>query len=821
MKYLLTSLASFCMMISVLLLIPHCGEREIPLMRRIFPSRAIATGWRERYANFRLTVLHDRSDQPGFLDLRTLCIPGKIENGIRIYRESDWKPVSFHQYDAFHALVPPSDKPVRYEIYYDFLFPQGRRRWNPKKRKFPPLFNLRQHNVRIKIPPSPLKMAEYESRKQFNPFSRTRRVLWREIGHLMTAQVRLFSSLRNIPLTEKHLKNISSKEYENAGKKLSSALNAYRTASRDYMNDLFFSPFRRKSSGKNIPRIFFTTRPFDTDRTFLTCFKGGLIIPEDGTYEFRLNTNSTRILLIDGREVYRKTGVFKSSDSAFIGSTDILSLDLRKGTVFLEFIYYKEQSATWASLSWRKKGDPNFRLLSSDDFAPALPLVPLKLEDYGKRRYPLIHRDDSFAIYTSKDDPYSMDRFTMLSPDVFSWNWELDGSTVSSDFKFLLLHPGKSILKFRPDTRSGYTGFSIPLRKRGGEQIPVKPDISMKFRIPHFLYDDGSCTLSLEISSSIPAEYSLRFTGKISPENPCLNSFDKILTVPSMPMEGENRYAQSVVLKWDHPLDCSKLNGIGLTADYAVSIPPQEFDRKKFLIAPVSSLPELTTNSEGLCDREGRKVVPLLHRMSLHEVRSWELLRRVESKFHQAKKILVIAEDFGDLRKELEKCLKKQDIELEFIPWQKRMTPSGSAAVETIPAIMRHLKHSDADAAILIPPGTVRHGIIGPDAEFHAVAMITELLLNKESIHSVILASPFPFSPDEEKSLGKDEDAFCENLRKLRREKGIRFLELNAILRKHPLRTPESYQQNGIFSPFPLGLARYSAEVIVSEIVRK
>ena len=91
MKYLLTSLASFCIMILVLLMLPYRCAREIPLMRRLFPSRAIATGWREQYANFRLTVLHERSNQPGFLDLRTLCIPGKIENGISIYRESDWK----------------------------------------------------------------------------------------------------------------------------------------------------------------------------------------------------------------------------------------------------------------------------------------------------------------------------------------------------------------------------------------------------------------------------------------------------------------------------------------------------------------------------------------------------------------------------------------------------------------------------------------------------------------------------------------------------------------------------------------------------------
>ena len=809
------------MMILVLLLIPYRCEREIPLIRRLFPSRAIATGWREQYANFRLTVLHERSDQPGFLNLRTLCIPGKIENGIRIYRESDWKPVSFHQYDAFHALVPPSDKPVKYEVYYDFSFPQWRKRWNPRKKKFPPLFNLRQHDVRITIPASPLKMAEYESRKGFNPYSRTRRVLWREIGHLMTAQARLFSSLRDNHLTEKNLEKVSAEEYKNAGEKFSVALKSYRKASREYLNELFFSPFKRKSSGRNIPRIFFTSRPFDTDRTFLTCFKGGLIIPEDGTYEFRLNSNSTRILLIDGKEVYRKTGVFKSSDSASIGNTDLLSLELRKGTVFLEFIYYKEQSATWASLSWRKKGDPNFRLLASDDFAPALPLVPVKLEDYSKRRYPLIRRDDSFALYNAKDNPYSMDRFIVLSPDVFFWKWELDGSNVSSDFKYLLLHPGKSILNFQPDTRSGYTGFSIPLRKRGGEKVPVKPDISMKFRIPHFLYDDESCTLTLEILSSIPTEYSLRFTGKISPLNPCLNSFDEILTVPSMPMEGVNRYAQSVVLKWNYPLECSKLTETGLSADYAISIPPLEFDRKSFLIAPVSSLPELTTNSEGLCDREGRKVIPLLHRMSLHEVRSWELLRRVETTFHQVKKLLVIAEDFGDFRKELEECLKKHDIELEFIPWRKRMTPSGSAALETIPLIMRHLKRSDADTAILIPPGTVRHGIIGPDAEFYAAAMITELLLNKESIHSVFLSSPFPFAPDEENSLGKGEESFCENLRKLRREKGVRFLELNTILKKHSLWTRESYQLNGIGSPFPLGLARYSAEVIASEIVRK
>lgn len=804
----------------LLLLSIPASVRDIPHMRRHFPSHAIATGWREPRAHFRLTILHDLPGTMGYLDLRSLCVPGDPAQGVRIYRESDWKAIPIHQFDDFHIQLPPSASSEKYEVYFDFPYRMPKQRWKKKKRKIPVDFRLKQHSVRITIPESPLKMAEYESRKPFISYSRTRRELWNAVGCLMTAQSRLLADLRAPPYRQNSFR-ISLDEYRAAGTILSGRIAAFRTASRIYLSELYYSPFKKKSAGKDVPRIFFTSRPFDTDRTFLSCFKGNLVVPETGTYEFRLNSNSTRILRIDGKEVHRKTGIFRSSDPASIGSTDHLSLELKKGIVFLEYIYYKEQSATWASLSWKKKGGSEFRLLSSDDFAPAFPVIPLKLEDFEKNRYPLIRRDDSLALFTGKDDPYSMDRFTVLSPDVLSWRWELDGNEISRHFKYILLKPKTNILRFRPDIRSGYPAFDVPLRNRAGEKIAVKPNLSLKLWAPRFLYDDESCSLTLEIDSALPAPVTVDFSGKVSEDEPSLKSFSEILEIPSMPMEGENRYAQSRILKRFFRLEGADLFGKKLSADYSISLPPLVFDRKGILFSPVSALPELSTNEDGLCDGEGRKVIPILHRMSLHEVRSWELLRRIETELHRMKRVLVIAENFGDFGKELESLLERRGAELEFIPLNEGASPSGSVLTETIPSVMRHLKNSSADTAILIPPGTNRHGTAGQDTELYAAALISELLLNCDPIRSVFLATPLPLSPDDAASQGADEETFCENLRKLRREKGFRILELNSLLKKDPRWTAGSYRSGGIGSPFPLGLARRSAELIVSEIAGK
>jgi len=794
---------------------------SVPMKRIVKPlKKKNPEVWLEKDAQYRLSVRHNLSGKPGYLDLRTLCVPGAPENGLKVY-DSYGKRVKIHQYDSLHALLPPTPKAETYEIYYGFPTSLPPERWDRGKMQIPDNFRLKQHNIMRRYPNNPGDAWKIEHRKKMIPYSRARRDLWNAIGGMITAQADFICSIQPVLSRSENLKTVSCTDYHYAEQMLKHRVNSFKNRSMEYLESSFFSPFRHRSAGDNASRIFFTRRPFDTDRNLLTCFKGNLMVPADGEYEFRLNTNSSRIFRMNGKTVSRRLGLFQSPDPNTTGSSDYLTLFLKKGAHFIEFLYYKESMATWASLSWRKKGEGKFRLMCDDDFAPAYPVEPLKLEDARLKKYPLVLRNDSLALFTTKREPYSMDRFTVLNGRKFAWEWELDGQKVPRELLYLLLKPEKSKLKILPEPESGYCSFTVPCRDRAGEKAPLSPDLALKIWSPYFLYDDEYCTVTLEISSALPADFTLIFNGTVSRQNPYLTSFCDYVSMPAMPMEHENRFAGSQIEKRYFHVDGKGIGREELAASYKISVPLVDFDEKGIVFSPIFRLPDLQTNSDGLCDRAGRKVIPILHRMTLHEVRAWELLRKIGTELHTTKRVVVIAENFGDFKEKLAEVLKKYSVELDFIEWKKSSNPSGSAALETIPEIMKYLKNSEADAALLIPLGANRHGTLGMREEINAAALVAELLLNRKPIRSIILATPFPVSPEDENLYSTEEQLLSENLRKLRREKGVRVLELNAILKKGSGWNNDSYRENGEKSLLPIALAGDSAELIASEITRK
>ncbi len=777
-----------------------------------------AAEWHEPEAMYRLTVEHDVTGECGYLDFKKICLPENVDNGLCVYSVSG-KKIPVHQYDADHLLLPSSDKSETYYIYYGYSSPRPLQHWDSRQNPVLANYRLRQRDVSRRYPNAPEQVGTIESLKQNSPFIRNRRELWRLTGAFAIARTGYLTRLHEALLRKTPLEQISAAEFREQEKQLFAKDRSIRAVASETLESVFFSHFRDRN-GNNASRIFFTQRPFDTDRNFITCFFGNLAIEEAGEYEFRLNTNSTRIFRLNGKTVLRRFGEFQNPDSYAIGSSDILTVPLSRGSHFLEFLYYKGPIANWAAASWRQKGQGTFRLLTEDDFAPAIPLFPSYSADRNGKLYPVVLRDDSLALYTAKHHAYSLDRYQVLNRGSFPYHWLLDEKRFEADVNvFALRDPSTPVLKLVPENPD-FLPLEIIRKPRTGTKAPLRPDLSLRLWAPHFLYDDEYASVTLEINSGLPVDYKALLNIESPVMNPVFHSSEEYLSVSAIPMEHEDRYAKNRILKKDFFLDGRGIQQ-DFSTDFRLILPGLAADAKSLRILPASELPEeLQTSPEGLLDAEGRRLLPILHRASLHEIRAWELPRKLGSEWKAHKRILVIAEDLPGLRDQLSACFSARRIELDFLPWSKSALPSGSVVMETLPAARKRIGSTEADGAILIPPNSDKHGILGFREELNMLSLLLEQLSGAKKMRTVILTTPFPQSPRQFRESGT-ESALHESLRKLKRERGISFLELNAVLRKNPEWSDAAYLSNGCELPLPPALISAAAALISTEFERK
>lgn len=777
-----------------------------------------AAEWHEPEAMYRLTVEHDVTGECGYLDFKKICLPENVDNGLCVYSVSG-KKIPVHQYDADHLLLPSSDKSETYYIYYGYSSLRPLQHWDSRQNPVPANYRLRQRDVSRRYPNAPEQVGTIESLKQNSPFIRNRRELWRLTGAFAIARTGYLTRLHEALVRKTPPEQISAAEFREQEKQLFAKDRSIRAVASETLESVFFSHFRDRN-GNNASRIFFTQRPFDTDRNFITCFFGNLAIEEAGEYEFRLNTNSTRIFRLNGKTVLRRFGEFQNPDSYTIGSSDILTVPLSRGSHFLEFLYYKGPIANWAAVSWRKKGQGTFRLLTEDDFAPAIPLFPSYSADRNGKLYPIVLRDDSLALYTAKHHAYSLDRYQVLNRGSFPYHWLLDEKRFEADVNvFALRDPSTPVLKLVPENPD-FLPLEIIRKPRTGTKAPLRPDLSLRLWAPHFLYDDEYASVTLEINSGLPVDYKALLNIESPVMNPVFHSSEEYLSVSAIPMEHEDRYAKNRILKKDFFLDGRGIQQ-DFSTDFRLILPGLAADAKSLRILPASELPEeLQTSPEGLLDAEGRRLLPILHRASLHEIRAWELPRKLGSEWKAHKRILVIAEDLPGLRDQLSACFSARRIELDFLPWSKSALPSGSVVMETLPAARKRIGSTEADGAILIPPNSDKHGILGFREELNMLSLLLEQLSGAKKMRTVILTTPFPQSPRQFRESGT-ESALHESLRKLKRERGISFLELNAVLRKNPEWSDAAYLSNGRELPLPPALISAAAALISTEFERK
>jgi hypothetical protein len=138
-----------------------------------------------------------------------------------------------------------------------------------------------------------------------------------------------------------------------------------------------FDVIRHEESGM-IPSGFFDLAVRTRDISFGIVFEGLLVVPEDGTYTFSLDSDDGARLRIDDKVVLEYDGVHE------MGKARSATIELSRGRVPIRLDYFQAVGGHGLSVSWSGPGVPS-RSLSASPHGPRPEGVPQLLRTRGEQ----------------------------------------------------------------------------------------------------------------------------------------------------------------------------------------------------------------------------------------------------------------------------------------------------------------------------------------------------------------------------------------------------------------------------------------------------
>jgi hypothetical protein len=220
------------------------------------------------------------------------------------------------------------------------------------------------------------------------------------------------------------------------------------------------------------------------------------------------------------------------------------------------------------------------------------------------------------------------------------------------------------------------------------------------------------------------------------------------IPLPEFKLASFDRFAQNLSLKTSYPLDGAAMTQSPLDLSWTASIPGFIFDAAAFAVVPVKELKDFTVGADGLYDRDGkRRIVPLLHRPTMHELRAWELPKTIAAGLSPVRTVLAAAEDrdgFGDA---LKNEFAKHGIKIEFIPWKR--SQSGRDTLETLPGLFNAIRTTHSDRILIIPPSTPHRLILSTREESRIIAFLLQAVHDCSEVSGTVLTPPPVFDAEE------------------------------------------------------------------------
>lgn len=824
--------------------------------------------WHSDGARYRLEIERDHADAPQYLDLRHLTLPSKLENGVRVY-DAEGKETPYQLYEDFTLTLPGKVKPGTYYIYFGYDAKQPFDTWDEKlgprigsdklhikivnsnslatsdeEWRQLRLQNLERRYVRnyenneknysrilrerllgatlfSKYPGETWMPANnvyqlklFAMRKPQEKFKCVRRnwrywagysiPFWYEPLQLRNYYYRLQGPMRQfvqIPLSWR--KDIEKTMAEPPG-----------VAERDLLA-LFESRNARVQGDALVREINLPKRPFDSNGNYAIRYNGRLLIEEDGEYEFGTNSNSLMILRLDGKELIIQAGKRKPSEMKI----ESAKIQLTRGVHEFELFYHKSKVTTSISALCRKVGEAEYKLLSDEDFHPAVPAKIVTCIAHDGTRYPVLRRNDRYMLHTGKRDKISLQSFAPVVPAALDFSWLLGGETLSgSELPLLALHTGKDNELVLKPLDPAFAPVKIVCYEAAYKPISIDTGLFLKLWLPLFIYNDEELDWFREINSKMPLPLHVRLRTIPSREQDIFAADTEVIALAAKPTEATDRFAEDVTDKATGKLDGKEL-AAGLDVEFELSLPGQVFERRKVRFLPVADLPnDLAATPDGLADGFGNRIVPVLKRPTLHDLRAWELPKTVGNALQGPGKLLVIGEDFGEGDARFSRVLAKQaqarGLELEFLAWAADGRKSGSRLLDSLPDLLPLLDVNTAHSAMVIPPSRGRNPALSPWENERILALVLEKLRASGTLRELTIATPLP-SADEADA--ERDGEFIQTLRRLKREYGAEMIELEMGFKADP-DYRKSYESGGLQSSYPVQATERAAELLLKNV---
>ncbi len=699
--------------------------------------------WHAEKARCRLTVELDTPDAWMFLDDRVLCLPDTMEHGVEIYDE-EGKKQKFYRFPDGGIQFDQTKEPRKLYVYFGFPAPA-----NGKK---PPNGGLER-----KIRNDPLLLRQSGIDFGLMPED------WRK--HFL-------DQANNKAKDEK-----AEEKDREAAKKRAEELEAMKDAPKaaeDGIEAELKGKFGADTTDIRPGNTFLDHRIYEAYENIAIAYKGGLVVPVSGEYEFRVTANATRILTVDGKTLIRSFG---ESEGPAV-STATVHLDA--GFHPLLAIYHRRIGDFIFSVEWKRPGDADFVLLTERDFSPAPPVRVLKMEDKDGGRYPLCRQDARHVFHLDKLRRAALRERTALNRESAGCRIAVDGNVFPPEQAFFATpDDSEAKLELIPPDGSGLLPVAFRVKPVDKRFFPIDPSIRLTLWAPLFLYDDETLELTREIRSRIPVALPLELeeTRQTTAEDgtKSMETSREVVHMPEFKLSGFDRFAQDIERKQSFPLEGAEMIRSPLDLEWTVGIPGLAFDFAGIRVVPVAELKDFTVGKDGLYDLDGkRRIVPLLHRPTLHELRAWELPKAIASGLTPVKTVLAAAEDREGFGEALKAEFKKHGVELEFFPWEK--SQSGRDTLESLPALFNAVRETHADRILIVPPSTPRRLILSTREESRIAAFLLQAVHDRSSLSGAVLTPPIVF--DTAESAPRRDRELTAELRAFQRMYGAEFLEL-------------------------------------------
>ncbi len=475
----------------------------------------------------------------------------------------------------------------------------------------------------------------------------------------------------------------------------------------------FASRLSSRSPAPRYPSLFkFFHHELDLRGGAVLRYTGQLRIDRPGTYEFEVATNSLWSMELDGTIAARKMLDSDRTKTHRFRFSKTLEPGLHP------FVFYYARCDSNQDFEVRiKVPEKEWELLGDTMFAPAPPADLTGIVMRDGRAFPVIRRIRKGAFMTGKTSFCQLER--LETPE--SLRWLYDGRELplppSQFFALSPETPGNVLLHYQGNA------FQLPMIEKSPDPVILKGTVSMKLRVPPFVYDDEKPTATAVIRN------------------------ESSLTLPML-LTIRTRMADGVFLERLEPVNVSP--GITLkpipaecedsSLDVELSLPGYSFGREGGRILPAPELPEFPVlTHDRLTEPEtGRPYCIILHRKTLSELRTWELPRLLSAGVPE--RILVLGKS-DRLAGQLANRWPGRELSLESLAWPAASVNGESRLLRGLGTILKTIRSSSCDTFVLIPPES-DIPLLGEEEFCRYLAVISDTVKQKKEIRRTYLIFP-------------------------------------------------------------------------------